>query len=204
MLSVRDLERPGLSPISFDLGAGECISVMGPSGAGKTLLLRALADLDPNQGEAFLDGRSRTAFSGPAWRRRVLYLPSESGWWGEQVGDHFPNWSAAVPLLERLNLPAASQPWNIQRLSTGERQRLALVRALVRHPRVLLLDEPTSGLDSATTQTVEQLLAERLRTGVGLLWVTHDAVQARRMANRHFLVEAGQVSQRPLAKAGGL
>ena len=59
MLSVRDLARPGLGPVSFELQDGECIALRGPSGAGKSLLLRAIADLDPNSGDVALDGRSR-------------------------------------------------------------------------------------------------------------------------------------------------
>jgi len=59
MLAVRNLTRPGLEPTSFELAAGECVALRGPSGAGKTLLLRALADLDPNEGEVALDGTPR-------------------------------------------------------------------------------------------------------------------------------------------------
>ena len=193
MLTVRNLQRPGLTPLSFELREGECVAVQGPSGAGKSLLLRAIADLDPAQGEVTLDGKSRETLSGPAWRRQVAYVPAESGWWSERVDEHFPNWEKAVPLVQTLRLPAAVRDWPVQRLSTGERQRMALARALVLEPKVLLLDEPTSGLDEEATAVVEGLIRERLCAGASVLWVTHDAVQARRIAKRGLFVEDGRV-----------
>ena len=194
LLSVRYLRRSGLAPTSFDLAAGECVAVRGPSGAGKTLLLRAIADLDPSEGAVALDGRPREAMPAPAWRRRVAYVPAESGWWAETAGEHVRgDWSAALPLLGALRLPADCRSWPVRRLSTGERQRLALVRALVLDPRVLLLDEPTSGLDPEAAAAVERIVAERLRAGAaGALWVTHDAAQAGRVAGtRRLVVEPG-------------
>jgi phosphate-transporting ATPase len=185
---------------SFDLAAGECVVLRGPSGAGKTQLLRALADLDPNEGAVLLDGTPREAVPAPVWRGRVVYLAAEPGWWADIVGEHFPDWRAAVPLAERLGLPADCGAWPIQRLSTGERQRLALVRALVSvpppGPRALLLDEPTAGLEEAAKAAVEALVAERrAATGLGVLWVTHDAAQARRIAGRWLLVRGGLLEE---------
>jgi ABC-type lipoprotein export system ATPase subunit len=74
----------------------------------------------------------------------------------------------------------------VARLSTGERQRLALVRALIQAPRFLLLDEPTSALDTATTLTVEALLQEARAQGIGLLVVTHDPAQADRLGGERY------------------
>jgi len=195
LLSVRSLARPGLQPLAFDLAEGECLAVRGPSGAGKSLLLRALADLDPNEGELSLDGQRREAMPAPRWRRLVTYLPAEPGWWAETVGAHFADWPAAEPLVETLGLPAASRAWPVSRLSTGERQRLALARALVQRPRVLLLDEPTAGLDETARNAVETLVAARLAEGAAALWVTHDAEQARRLAQRCLTVEGGRVTE---------
>jgi phosphate-transporting ATPase len=195
LLSVRGLARPGLQPLAFDLAEGECLAVRGPSGAGKTLLLRALADLDPNEGELRLDDCAREAMPAPRWRRLVTYLPAEPGWWAETVGAHFADWPAAEPLVEALGLPSACRDWPVLRLSTGERQRLALVRALVQRPRVLLLDEPTAGLDEETRTAVEALIAARLSEGTAALWVTHDAEQARRLARRCLTVEDGRVTE---------
>jgi putative ABC transport system ATP-binding protein len=195
LLQVRDLRTKILKPASFSLAEGECIAVKGPSGAGKTLLLRAIADLDPNQGMVTLEGRDRSTIPGPEWRRLVGYVPAEPGWWAETVGEHFGDWIAATAVLANLGFPEEARSWPIARLSTGERLRLALVRALIIRPRVLLLDEPTAALDSGSVAAVESLIATRIRAGLGVLWVTHDAHQASRIGRRQLVVEAGSVRE---------
>jgi putative ABC transport system ATP-binding protein len=195
MLHIENLSAPGLHPVSFSLGTGQCMAVRGPSGAGKTLLLRAISDLDPNSGSVLLDGVDRQTMPAPLWRQRVGYVPAEPGWWADRMGEHFSDWSAALPMVQRLGLPAAAEDWPVARASTGERSRLALVRALMAAPQVLLLDEPTAALDAASVAAVEALLLERVGSGLSVLWVTHDAAQAARVANRGLLVEAGQVRE---------
>jgi phosphate-transporting ATPase len=198
MLTVRNLHRMNLFSASFNLEEGECLAVQGSSGSGKSLLLRAIADLDPNQGEVMLDGKSREAMPAPQWRRQVVYLPSEPGWWSDHVTDHFPPWEEVILWITAMYLPVAIRDQAVQRLSTGERQRLALARALVLRPRVLLLDEPTSGLDSGATHAVEQILKECLGRGASILWVTHDPEQARRVARRCLFMERGHVHEKLL------
>lgn len=177
------------------MSTGECVAIRGPSGGGKTLLLRAIADLDPNEGTVCLEGRNRATISGPEWRRLVGYVPAEPGWWAETVGNHFAEWKAAAAFLERLGFSDETKTWRISRLSTGERLRLALIRALIMRPKVLLLDEPTAALDAASATAVEALMSSRMRAGLGVLWVTHDPAQARRMAHRQLLVENGCVRE---------
>jgi phosphate-transporting ATPase len=159
------------------------------------LLLRAIVDLDPNEGLVCLDGRDRSTITGPEWRRLVGYVPAEPGWWADTVGEHFNEWVAAVASVKDLGFPAEAKGWPITRLSTGERLRLALVRALMVRPRVLLLDEPTASLDPVSVAAVEALIADRLRAGLAALWVTHDAEQARRIAHRFLVVTDGQVHE---------
>jgi putative ABC transport system ATP-binding protein len=198
MLTVQALTRLHIS-VSFALNDGECVALQGPSGAGKSLLLRAIADLDPNQGTVKLDGMLREAVPAPHWRRQVTYVAAEPGWWGDTVGEHFAVWDQATPLVERLGLPPDCGTWNIDRLSTGEKQRLGLVRALMLRSRVLLLDEPTSALDATSTATVEAIVAERASAGTGVLWSTHDGAQARRVASRLFLMESdGRIEEHSL------
>ncbi|MHC4049910.1 ABC transporter ATP-binding protein [Bradyrhizobium sp. 25ACV] len=187
MLTVSGLKRLHLS-VSFDLQDGECVALQGPSGVGKTLLLRSIADLDPNEGTVKLDGTLREAMPAPAWRTRVTYLAAEPGWWSDTVQEHFTAWDDALPLVARLGLPDGCGPWSIQRLSTGERLRLGLVRALMLRSRVLLLDEPTSALDPAAAAAVEGVIAERVSDGTSVLWTTHDGAQARRVGARIFVM----------------
>lgn len=201
MLKIRGLVRAGLEPADLDIDAGECVAVSGPSGAGKSLLLRAIVDLDPNQGDVALDGMNRAAMPAPEWRRRVVYVPAEAGWWADRVADHFPDPALAAPLVTRLGLPAAALEWQVSRLSTGEKQRLALARALVMSPRALLLDEPTSGLDPESAVIVESMLHERVADGIAVLIVTHDARQAARLAERRFRMANGKLS--PADDRGG-
>ncbi len=195
MLSVRRLRRPDLLEASLTLAEGECLAIRGASGSGKSLLLRAIADLDPNEGEITLDGVHREAIPAPDWRRQVCYLPAEAGWWADELGAHFGDWERASVFFRRLGLEDARQDWPIARLSTGERQRFALSRALAINPRVLLLDEPTSGLDQAAITAVEDLIAECRETGTGVIWVTHDPVQAERVADRWLYLENGRLRE---------
>ncbi|MBP0112036.1 MULTISPECIES: ABC transporter ATP-binding protein [Bradyrhizobium] len=189
MLTVDALKRLHIC-VSFDLHDGECIALQGPSGAGKTLLLRSIADLDPNEGTVKLDGTLKEAMPAPVWRKRVTYLAAEPGWWSDTVQGHFNDWNDALPLVERLGLPPGCGSWSIQRLSTGEKQRLALARALMLRSRVLLLDEPTSALDAASTAIVESLIAERISNGTSVIWSTHDNAQARRVGSRVLVMSA--------------
>ncbi|WP_298885919.1 ATP-binding cassette domain-containing protein [uncultured Bradyrhizobium sp.] len=190
MLTVSGLKRLHIR-VSFDLQDGECVVLQGPSGVGKTLLLRSIADLDPNEGAVKLDGRLRETMPAPAWRKQVTYLAAEPGWWSDTVQKHFTTWDDALPLVKCLRLPDSCGSWPIQRLSTGERQRLALVRALVLQSRVLLLDEPTSALDAASVAAVESVIAERVAEGASVIWSTHDDAQARRVGSRILRMNTG-------------
>ncbi len=190
-LALHALRSPLAGPFDLSLDAGECLAISGPSGAGKSLFLRMIADLDPNEGEVRLDGRERRSWSAPAWRRQAVYAAAEPGWWAERVGEHFAPAAteAAGALLPRLNLAPAMMEAPVTQLSTGERQRLALVRALVLDPPVLLLDEPTGALDQEAMQRVENVLRERLTRGAAILMVTHSGEQAARLAGRRLRME---------------
>src|SRR5256886_10504971 len=104
MLTVQALTRLHIS-VSFDLNDGEGAAIQGPGGAGKSRLLRAIADLDPNDGTIKLDGMLREAVPAPRWRSQVTYVAAEPGWWGDTVREHFDMWDQAMPLVERLGLP---------------------------------------------------------------------------------------------------
>jgi UDP-glucose/iron transport system ATP-binding protein len=192
-LRIEGLRSPLAGPFDLSVRAGECVAVTGPSGAGKSLFLRMVADLDPGQGEVWLDGQERATFAAPAWRRRVAYAAAEPGWWDEAVGRHFSDVGAAKALAARLGVAAALVDGPVLRLSTGERQRLALVRTLLLDPPALLLDEPTGALDAASVGQVEALLRERLAGGAAVLLVTHDSTLAARLGHRHLVMRERQL-----------
>ncbi len=195
MLEVKNLERLFLSDVAFEIAAGERVTLTAPSGAGKTVLLRAIVDLDPNRADILLDGRPRGSWPAPEWRHRVGYVTSEPGWWSERIGDHFLRTEGLGALLSRLALPPEALDWRVARASTGERQRLALARALEREPSVLLLDEPTSNLDGGSAARVEELLLELSDAGTALFIATHDLALARRIGTRALTIENGRLRE---------
>jgi len=194
VLTVTDLHVLNLAPVSFELGRGECVVLGGPSGSGKSLLLRAIADLDPAAGKVRLDGIERNAMSGPAWRKKVRYFAAEPGWWTDRVSDHFPKTDALAPLLDALALPADAMNWTLERASTGEKQRLAFIRGVLDDPPVLLLDEPTSSLDDRSARLVEGKIRQHvIERGTCAIIVTHDDAQAERFSHRRLTIENGAV-----------
>jgi putative ABC transport system ATP-binding protein len=179
-------------PFDLTIAAGECIAITGPSGSGKSLFLRMIADLDPSQGDVYLDGIERRSLAAPAWRRRVVYNAAEPAWWSETVADHFPGATLAFArtMAPRLGLATAQLDGPVMLLSTGERQRLALLRALAVASPMLLLDEPTGALDAQSTQLVEAVLREQAANGTTIALVTHSPEQAARLGHRHLRMTA--------------
>jgi ABC-type polar amino acid transport system ATPase subunit len=194
MLKVRQLRTAHIGPVDISVDDGECLAVMGASGTGKSLMLRALVDLDVNQGDVSLDNRKRVEMEADEWRKLAALVPAESGWWTDQVGEHFLQRQIAEELVKEVGLPDCLD-WEVSRLSTGERQRLAIVRALELSPRALLLDEPTAALDDDSTAVVEGLLADRLSSGMSILLVTHDPRQATRMGHRSLMMKEGKLQE---------
>jgi putative ABC transport system ATP-binding protein len=181
-----------VGPVNWQINRGSCVSLAGASGSGKSLLLRAIADLDPHDGELALDGQDALSMPGHLWRRRVGLLPAEPFWWAERVGDHFE--SGAELTLQALGLPAQALEWSVARCSTGERQRLAVARLLQQRPEVLLLDEPTAALDPQSVARVEALLHHyRQEHAAVVIWVSHDPAQRQRVTTSHYLLENGQL-----------
>jgi phosphate-transporting ATPase len=194
MLKVNGLWTKAGGPVDFSLHGGEIVAVRGPSGSGKSLMLRAIADLDPAEGKITLDGTPRDRIPAPEWRRRVAFVPAESGWWDDRVGAHFPG-RGGVEQIEALGLDPAALGWEVRRLSTGERHRLAIARALALDPKVWLFDEPTAALDAKAASLVEAVIMQGRDRGAAILLVTHDDAQAARLADRVLHIESGRLTE---------
>jgi UDP-glucose/iron transport system ATP-binding protein len=183
----------GNGPYSMHVRPGKCVGLTGKSGIGKTQLLRAVADVIVHGGDCFLDGNACSSVYPPDWRRMVAMLPAESFWWYDTVGSHFDPEKEPFEfedLLGKLGFSHDVMGWQVSRLSTGERQRLALVRTLITKPKVLLLDEPTSGLDKKMVHVVEEILLNICSLHqIICLWVSHDLEQLFRVADRVLHVE---------------
>ena len=118
------------------------------------------------------------------WRRKVAYLPAESGWWAVRVGQHFTT-KPSVDALASLGLEEAILAREVEGISSGERQRLGLLRLLVQRPQVILLDEPSANLDPESTLKMEQVVRAYVReTQAAAIWVSHDPLQRARIADR--------------------
>ena len=169
---------------------GDVVALHGESGAGKSRLLRTLADLDPNTLDVTLNGTSRENTTANQWRKTLQYLPAEPVWWTETATEVITAECAA--LADNLGLKAQLLDQPISRLSTGERQRLALLRSLSVSPSILLLDEPTAALDQSATEKVETLLRDWAQAEPrAIIWVSHDTAQRQRIATQEWHIANG-------------
>ena len=212
MLSARGLafEAGGgrlIDGVDLDIGAGARTAVMGANGAGKSLLLRLLHGLiAPGGGEVQWRGRpldragrraQAMVFQRPVMLRRSARANLRFALAARGVG-RAERANREVEALERARLGGlARRPARV--LSAGEQQRLAVARALACRPELLFLDEPTANLDPASTHAVEALIGEAQADGVATVTVTHDAGQARRLADAAVFLHAGRV-----VEAGGV
>ncbi|WP_297796240.1 ATP-binding cassette domain-containing protein [uncultured Marinobacter sp.] len=192
-LRLEDLSIGSLENVSITVSAGEVVCLSGRSGSGKSRLLRAVADLDAHGGSVWLGNTEQSAVPGHQWRRQVVMVPAESQWWAECVGDHFPvvnsvDGHRSLPVAD-LGLDEAVMGWSVSRLSSGEKQRLALLRAMAMNPSALLLDEPTANLDADSVALTEHWLKQEInQRQLSVLWVAHDREQIQRVASRHFTI----------------
>jgi len=197
-LAVAPGERTLLAGLDLDLHAGDLVGLRGPSGGGKTSLLRAICGLDdPAAGTVSLEGATPAETGWPCFRRRVALVAQEpllpAGTVGAALSRPFAfqacREAAFDPARARATLAEIfDAPPDLDAdagvLSVGERQRVALVRALLLDARVLLLDEPTSALDPAAASQVEDAVRRRAANGLAALIVSHDPVQAERWCDR--------------------
>ncbi len=206
----RPTGRPLLDDVSLTIGPGMRIGVAGASGSGKTLLLRALALLDPvDSGSVCWRGDPVRHDAVPDFRRQVVYLHQRPAMLEQHVEAALRrpfslrvhrrrrfDRDRVAEQLARLGRGSTFFDKPIANLSGGEMQIVALLRAVQLDPSVLLLDEPTAGLDPATAASVEELLADwlaELSDARAMVWVTHDAAQAARVARQIVHIDDGRI-----------
>lgn len=190
--------RPVIDGLDLRLEGPGCSVVMGPNGAGKSLFLRLVHGLtQPDGGRIAWNGlapakvRARQAM---VFQKPVLLRRSVAANVDFVLKARGENRSRVQPLLEEVGLAdKARQP--ARKLSGGEAQRLALGRALATKPDVLLMDEPTASLDPASVLAIERIILRVLEQGVKVLLVTHDAGQARRLADEVVFIHRGKVAE---------
>ncbi|MGC2112734.1 MAG: ATP-binding cassette domain-containing protein [Candidatus Korobacteraceae bacterium] len=197
-------ERWIVNDISLEVRRAELLGIVGPSGSGKSSLLRLLNRLDePSSGTVFLEGEDYRQIVPRELRRRVGMVTQRPFLFpgdvasnlrfgplqrGETLSD-----SDIAQLLQRVGLPDFASR-DVTNLSGGEQQRVSLARALANQPEVLLLDEPTSALDEDAKLGVEELIRALVsQNSYTFVMVTHDREQARRLCDCVAVIEAGQL-----------
>lgn len=186
--------------VDATVAGGRCTAVVGPSGTGKTTLLRLLNRLgEPSGGRILLDGVPITELDVLELRRRVGLVPQRATLLAEVVTDEVRVGRAELPvsrvaeLLRRAGLDESFARRRCAELSGGEAQRVCLARALAVEPEVLVLDEPTSALDEVAAGAVGELIREHTGAGGAVVLVSHDLAFVRAVADQVLVLERGRV-----------
>jgi len=207
-------QRTAVRDVNLQLGRGQTLGLVGPSGSGKSTLARCLTFFEePTSGEIWFEGRNLWGLDGRERRRmraeiQIIFQEPASSLnprftaadivaeplLVQQRGDRKERWDRSVSLMETVGLPRADAGKRAHEFSGGERQRLAIARALVLDPKLLILDEPFTGLDQALESQICGLLKQlRQRLGLTMILITHDLGLAAEMAGEIAVMEGGSV-----------
>ncbi len=199
---VRRRGKAILGPLDLTLAREGVTIVLGPNGAGKTTLLKVLHGVERLSSGRLEGAGDRSAqayvFQSPIMLRRsvaqnLAYPLKLQGAPKAQIDGAVQDWAARIGLADALDRPAP-------RLSGGEKQKLALARALIRQPDILFLDEPCANLDGRATREIEALLHEAQAQGTRIIMTTHDLGQARRLAQDVVFLLNGQIAEQSAAQ----
>lgn len=193
-----------LNGISIYVEQGDCISLVGQSGSGKSTLLKLCSDLLPiSNGEILYNGYNYKSYDPIELRKKISYCIQIPYLFGATVYENleFPfkvrkepiDKDRIIGLLRRFNLDESFLYKDINSLSGGEKQRVAIIRNLVYNPDILLLDESTSALDKENAKVVEEYIKELNLKGVTVLWVTHNLEQSESIFNKRITISNGKV-----------
>lgn len=195
-----------LKGISFDVKKGDCISIVGPSGSGKSTLLKICADLIPvSGGTMYFKNNCYTSYNPIELRKLVSYCVQIPHLFGNTVYENleFPfkarnkkvDEKRLKNLLNKFSLDESYLKKDINMLSGGEKQRIAIIRNLIYTPEILLLDEATASLDKENATKVENYIKELNENGVTILWITHSEEQSKTIFNKRIVISEGKVSK---------
>jgi D-methionine transport system ATP-binding protein len=199
--------QPLLTDISFNLAAGECITLTGVTGAGKSTLLRLINHLiEPTTGQILLDGANYQTIPPIALRRRVMLVSQEPKLLGMKVREAlaYPLQLQALDaetikqriltITEQLQIPIDWFDRTEMQLSAGQKQLVSIARGIITQPQVLLLDEPIANLDFTTAERVLRLL-KTISTDrqIGMIIVNHQLELAARFSDRLLYLQAGKL-----------
>ena len=193
--------------VSFSISEGEFVTLLGPSGCGKTTTLRMIAGFElPDSGRIFLDNVDVTDL--PPYKRPVNMMFQDFALWPHMSVEKNIGYGLMISgekkqkiehevnnVLDLVDLRHKSKSFP-QELSIGQKQRIALARAIVKKPRILLLDEPMSALDAKLRESMQTELRELQKTlQMTFVMVTHDQTEAMRMSDRIIVMRDGQIMQ---------
>ncbi len=200
-----------LKDVSVSIDPGDYISIVGPSGSGKSTFLKLCCHLiSPTQGMIQYKGKSIMEYDPMEFRKNVAYCFQTPYLFGQRVIDNisFPysirnqkiDFNRVEELFSLFSLDKNYLRKEIQNLSGGEKQRIALIRTLLFNPEILLLDEVTSALDVDNTFIVENVVRSLNQRGTTILWITHNPKQSKRNANKILTIESGKIQSLEVLK----